>query len=261
MTFGERLILLREENGFKTRKKFAEKLNIPETTLRNYETGAREPGHTFLKQISDFFNVSVDYLLGLTDEKDKFSSHQLKSSEFDHIEKYRNLDLYGKETVSYILNRETERVSKYGCIGEPGIISIIEAIPTTDISKIIPYWQEGAAAGSGIYQLNDTESIPLKLFVTAITKQADFAIKVSGESMAPDYHDGDRVLVNQKATVQLGDVGIFIKNGNSYIKEMGTMELVSRNPEYPNISVNEFDNIVCLGKVIGKITDDMIVHN
>ena len=63
MTFGERLTELRIENGYNKRNEFAEKLGIPSTTLRNYETDAREPGHTFLKQISEFFNVSVDYLL------------------------------------------------------------------------------------------------------------------------------------------------------------------------------------------------------
>lgn len=109
MTFGKRLTQLREENGYNTRKKFAEKLSIPETTLRNYETDAREPGHTFLKQMSDFFNVSADYLLGLTEEREKFSSHQLKSSEIDHINKYRDLDLHGKEMVDFTLLKEWER--------------------------------------------------------------------------------------------------------------------------------------------------------
>lgn len=112
MTFGERLTQLRKENGYTTRKSFAEKLNIPETTLRNYETDEREAGHTFLKQMSDFFNVSSDYLLGLTDEKEKYSSYQLKSSEYDQIEKYRSLDEYGKETVSIILDRELHRTEQ-----------------------------------------------------------------------------------------------------------------------------------------------------
>mgnify|MGYP002225588370 CR=1 FL=1 len=51
---------------------------IPSTTLRNYETDVREPGHTFLKQISEFFNVSVDYLLGLTNEKEILNSFSFK---------------------------------------------------------------------------------------------------------------------------------------------------------------------------------------
>ena len=111
MTFGERLTQLREEHGYKTRKRFAELLNIPETTLRNYETDAREPGHTFLKQMSDFFDVSTDYLLGLTEEKEKYSSHQLKSSEYEHIKKYRDLDPHGKEMVDFTLQKEWERSS------------------------------------------------------------------------------------------------------------------------------------------------------
>lgn len=111
MTFGERLTELRISNGYPKRNELAEKLGIPSTTLRNYETGVREPGHTFLKQISEFFNVSVDYLLGLTDEKEVLNSFRLKTSEYSHIEKYRNLDDYGRETVDLILERESQRTA------------------------------------------------------------------------------------------------------------------------------------------------------
>lgn len=109
MTFGERLTQLRKENGYSTRKSFAEKLNIPETTLRNYETNEREAGHTFLKQMSDFFDVSCDYLLGLTDEKDKYSSYQLKSSEYSMVEKYRFISTQspdGESVINTVLDRE-----------------------------------------------------------------------------------------------------------------------------------------------------------
>lgn len=112
MTFGARITQLRKERGYKTRKELADKLNIPETTLRNYETDAREPGHTFLKQLSDFFDVSTDYLLGLTNEQEKYSSHQLKASEYDHIEKYRALDPPGQSHVDAVLQWESERVKQ-----------------------------------------------------------------------------------------------------------------------------------------------------
>lgn len=109
MTFGERLVELRKEKGFNTRNEFAEKLGIPGTTLRNYETNAREPGHTFLKQISELFNVSVDYLLCLTDDKEVLNNFRLRSSEQDIVEKYRNLDGHGKEMVDFTLQKEWER--------------------------------------------------------------------------------------------------------------------------------------------------------
>ena len=60
MNFGERLINVRKEHGY-TRESLAKALGISKYTLRNYELGATEPGHTFLKQISDFFHVSINY--------------------------------------------------------------------------------------------------------------------------------------------------------------------------------------------------------
>ena len=111
MTFGERLTELRKENGYNTRNEFAEVLGIPSTTLRNYETGVREPGHTFLKKVSEFFNVSVDYLLCLTDDKKVLNSFQLQKSEIEMISKYRRLDSYGKDIVNTILQKEYNRVT------------------------------------------------------------------------------------------------------------------------------------------------------
>ena len=109
MTFGDRLTELRKENGYHTRNEFAEKLGIPSTTLRNYETGVREPGHTFLKMVSEFFNVSVDYLLCLTDDKKVLNSFELQKSEIDMILKYRRLDSHGKDVVNTILQKEYNR--------------------------------------------------------------------------------------------------------------------------------------------------------
>lgn len=64
MSFGANLISLRKRNGL-SRQELAARLNIPYTTLRNYETDQREPGHRFLIQIAKMFSVSVDSLIGL----------------------------------------------------------------------------------------------------------------------------------------------------------------------------------------------------
>lgn len=110
MTFGERLIELRKERGFTNRNDFAEYIGMPSTTLRNYETNVREPGHIFLKQMSDIFKVSIDYLLCMTDDRTIPSKKpEYTKSEIEHIKKYRCLDDHGKETVDIILEREYER--------------------------------------------------------------------------------------------------------------------------------------------------------
>ena len=110
MTFGERLTELRTERGFANRNDFANYLGIPSTTLRNYETGAREPGHVFLKQMADIFHVSVDYLLCMTDDRTAHSEKQdITRGEYERIHKYRALDRYGKELVDLVLDKEYER--------------------------------------------------------------------------------------------------------------------------------------------------------
>lgn len=68
MTVGDRLKALRKEAGY-TRVELANKLNMPQTTLRNYENDVREPGHDFLIMIAKEFNTTTDYLLGLTENR------------------------------------------------------------------------------------------------------------------------------------------------------------------------------------------------
>ena len=247
MTFGERLKYLREENGYTTRKKFAEKLGIPDTTLRNYETNVREPGHTFLIQMSDFFNVSTDYLLGLTCEKEKSSPHQLKTSEYEHIKKYRGLDDTGRKHIDIIMDWETFRVQQL----QKAETTVIDFQSHTN-GHLVTYYRS-ASAGTGVFILGNEASEQLSIPDTPENRLVDYAIGVSGDSMEPDYHDGDIVLVSQRVEMYHGDVGIFIINNKAYIKEYGETELISRNPDAPSIQISEYDNIVCMGKVIGKL--------
>lgn len=62
----ERLIQLRENKQLK-QIEVAKLLNIGTVTYNRYEKGEREPDHKMLNKIANFFNVSTDYLLGLTD--------------------------------------------------------------------------------------------------------------------------------------------------------------------------------------------------
>ncbi len=65
MSFGQNLIALREARKI-SRVELAMLLEIPYTTLRNYETDQREPGHKLLIKIAITFDVSVVSLFGNT---------------------------------------------------------------------------------------------------------------------------------------------------------------------------------------------------
>jgi transcriptional regulator with XRE-family HTH domain len=62
----DRLKTLRNEKNL-TQRELARLLNLSPSTIAMYETGQRFPDPETLKKIADFFNVSIDYLLGRTD--------------------------------------------------------------------------------------------------------------------------------------------------------------------------------------------------
>ncbi|MFI3886740.1 helix-turn-helix domain-containing protein [Streptococcus parauberis] len=65
----ERLKELRK-NANLTQKKIAEDLNISQQAYQIWESGKRKAGQETLQMFSNYFNVSIDYLLGNTDIKD-----------------------------------------------------------------------------------------------------------------------------------------------------------------------------------------------
>ncbi len=64
----DRLKSLRKEKGF-TQAQVAIYCDITEKTYQNYELMTREPKLEILMRIADFYKVSIDYLIGRTDNK------------------------------------------------------------------------------------------------------------------------------------------------------------------------------------------------
>ena len=61
-----RLKELRKKKGI-SQLRLATDLHTTQNTISRYETGEREPGIDELIKIADYFNVSVDYLIGRTE--------------------------------------------------------------------------------------------------------------------------------------------------------------------------------------------------
>lgn len=62
-------ITIERKNSDLTQEELAEKLNISQKSISKYETGARKPSFETLTKMAKLFNVSTDYLLGITDER------------------------------------------------------------------------------------------------------------------------------------------------------------------------------------------------
>lgn len=62
-TFTQKLKQARKNIGF-TQKEVCKELDIPQSTLANYETGRTQPDLETLAKLADFYEVSIDWLLG-----------------------------------------------------------------------------------------------------------------------------------------------------------------------------------------------------
>lgn len=89
-TFNERMKEIRKEKNI-TLEDLAKVLNTTKSTLSRYENNLRVPNADFIKQLAEYFNVSIDYLLGNTDNpKAKSSNPELSKKDEKDIQKALN---------------------------------------------------------------------------------------------------------------------------------------------------------------------------
>lgn len=233
-------ISVKEISEILTKKGF----KASEKTIYSWESGNSSPSPDALLAMCSAYNIEDVLTAFGYDGYNEDGSICLNMQEIDIIEKYRDLSSYDQETITQLLDRLHDRKE---------IRNIIEYHAASDpLNRFIPY-QHSASAGSGIYILGNEAADQIAIPALPEYDDVDYAVKVNGHSMEPDFCDGEAALISQRKEMEIGDVGIFVKNGEVFIKELGETELISRNPDYPNIPVTENDNVVCLGKVIGKL--------
>lgn len=98
--FGERLKALRKSLNL-TQKELGEKLNVSGRVVGYYESNDRFPDKDTLTKIADFFEVSVDYLLGRTNIKNSTNIDSLKIDENE-----KDVEELLEETMSQILDQK-----------------------------------------------------------------------------------------------------------------------------------------------------------
>lgn len=240
----------RERVGL-SQKDLAEKLNLKPTTFNGYETGAHDPKSNILAKIATELRTTTDYLLGLTNNPEIPSSDYSFSAEYISLaNKYRRLDAHGRDMVDIVLDREYTRS-----------ISIKETADQEENNLItFPVSPSKASAGSGYLLFDDDQNEIWKVIDNELIRKADIGIVVFGDSMEPLYSDGDVLLVRKQPDIEIGEIGIFIKDGQSYVKKKGKDRLISLNKLRPDIYPSEFDEIYCFGKVVGKLEPEWIVE-
>lgn len=238
MSIGTRIKQAREQMGL-SRNEFAKIIGVTPSAVSNYENGISSPKEPVMFSILSALKCDANYLF--QDDIDiKNIDFKFTIDEQEHIKKYRDLDSHGKKVVDVVLDEEYNRILSY------------EGEQDNRNEYFIAYYDLPASAGTGAFLHTDTTQ-KLKVPETPTTLRADFAVRVSGDSMEPKYYDGDILLVEEKPDIEMGQIGIFVLNGTGYVKKKGENGLISLNPKYDPIEPETFDDCRCIGKVIGKL--------
>ncbi len=102
----DRLKALREVRGWSQRE-LSRRSGLAENTIGKYENGQVDPTATSLKTIADALDVSMDYLVGITDDPRRQHTSDVMGHEEQQI-----LETYRREGWSGVARLSVERLSK-----------------------------------------------------------------------------------------------------------------------------------------------------
>lgn len=98
----KRIKNLRETRGI-SQQRLASELNVTQAMVSKYELGVSEPDVTMIKRIAEYFGVSSDYLLELSDDKTAISVSGLSQEEKDVLFGFKRLNKIQKAKLQAYL--------------------------------------------------------------------------------------------------------------------------------------------------------------
>lgn len=216
-----------------TPERLAGNLGISVSSIRKWKSSM--PSVDKVKAVAEYFDVSIDYLVGLTKEyeaEDPFSKFSVDALRI--AKRWNDLDSNGKYTVEAVLQAEERRINQPMQVRK---------------KRIIPLIGNSFAAGVGEPDFGNA----LEEYEVDENTKADFAVRVNGESMEPYLHDG-QIALGVKGSPKIGDIVAIMVDGSFYVKQIvtdnyGNLYLLSLNRAYSDITVMESSNstVRCFG--------------
>ena len=242
---GDRVRKLREGRNM-TQTELSEILGMKTyTTVSKWEKNENFPKGKDLKKLAEIFNVTSDYLLGLTVDKLKKITTQNEKTEIISI--YDQLEDPNKEKVldyaTVLLNEQNNMKTS----------TVLEKYKN-DEDYITDYVEGLVAAGHGTFQ-EDNLHMEVRLRAEDVPEDYDTIAKVAGDSMEPMIEDNDLLFIKVTSQVDINSIGIFQVNGKNFVKKLkrdydGSWYLQSLNSGYEEIHLTENDDIRTIGEVV-----------
>lgn len=220
----------------------AKQLGYTKTAIGNWELGLSRPDLDNVPKLCRLLNIPVTELLDLPAEA------ALPAEDRELLDTYRQLDKYNRHTIRQMMDRllfqqDSRQKARLRAAYVP-----------------LTRYEDAAAAGIGGPMLDYAENETVYALSADVPYGTDSVIHVNGRSMEPTYRDGSYVYVDTKAAVQPGQVGIFLLNGEAYIKEFRLDGLYSHNPRYKPIPIGRDTEWRCCGRVTGVVGENDIAR-
>lgn len=241
----------------------AAKSGVPKGTLAKISAGiTRAPTLENMRSLV----YAMGYTLADLDEIQKAPSDISEEAKKLAVDYDHHLDTWGQKAVRGLADTEMARVAS--AEPEEGSTPPKDEKPAARVTALpkakrrsdgfveIEVYDQPAAAGLGNYldtPPSHMEQYPAEL----VPDRTDFGVLISGDSMEPEIPDGSTVFVQSCATMDAGEVGIFVLGGKAYCKMLSIdhaqhqVRLVSVNPAYADIPIGEADELRTLGRVLG----------
>lgn len=237
--FSDRIKEARIRLGLK-QDQVATAIGVAKSTYTGYERGNSEPDLRKIELLMAVLKVDANFLL--QDEMARHGNYASKISPEDQnlLEQWRKLDSYGKEAVKALM--QIERMRYESAHKSVRLISI-------------PVYTDPAAAGVPLYAESDFERMDFS--VDEVPDNAEFGIRISGDSMEPSIHDGQIVWIKRSSTIADNHVGVFmLSDGTAVCKRASTaldgriQQLLSDNSAYDPLEGDTLDGLRIVGEVL-----------
>ena len=228
----ERIRFYRERAGME-QKTLARLIGVTGNAISNWENGRGRPDINLLPDICRALNVTMYDLFDMEDPGIRYSA-----GEQIFLDQYKQLSPGHRMAVDQMVDTLLK-------------VQIAESVP---LIRRLTFYQKSLAAGVGDPSEIDDEGQPIFLYASREVDRADCVFTVNGDSMEPEYHNGDMVLVSRipdAPDLQLGEVGAFIVGNETYIKVYREEGLESLNPKYPIMHFHDAESVYLIGRVTG----------
>lgn len=234
----DRIRHYREELGME-QKALATMVGVTANAVSNWERGRARPDVNLLPDICEALQITLYQLYGLDDPSVKYTAVE------DIIENYRQLT----PGHQYALRAMAQN-----------LLQVQQAEGCREIHKLTRF-EHQLAAGIGDPNEFEDSGTPIYVYDDSLTCRADCVFTVNGDSMEPDYPDGCMVLVKRisdSGELTPGDIGVFMIDNETYIKEYREDGLHSLNPAYPVMRFSDFEHVYLIGRIIGVFSPESI---